>query len=329
MNDLPMPSDLKRDDAPAAPIVEPPSVKLIVRLFLIPLLIVGAAVGVMYLISLMAGSEVSFDQAVQRLKTPGGERTTQWLVGPGSKQRYLDAQALTEKMKTGLTEPQRIKLSGDLLDILRNYTRAEEGEIQHFVLLAMGRLWQRDPTQPEMDSPPAVAARERVLSAVLEYADAKDLSTRKAAVLATVYFSGYPESRQTIPKLVAKVRDEREDVDVRIAAATVLGPLGSPTDASVIQALQYAMRDTDPRNVELVWSAALSLAQLNQPDVADTILKLLSREELAQARVYDRENDPKNPEFRNLSKAEQERILINTMIGVEHYDVPAVQRKLK
>ena len=59
----------------------------------------------------------------------------------------------------------------------------------------------------------------------------------------------------------------------------------------------------------------LSLAQLGQTDVAPTILKLLSREELSGLRYYDRESDPKNPAFRNLSDLEQQRILINTMIG--------------
>jgi len=73
MNDLPMPSDVKRSAAPAGgaatgaptdqPLVEPPSVKLIVRLFLIPFFIVAAAVGVMFLIGRLAGGTPSFEQA--------------------------------------------------------------------------------------------------------------------------------------------------------------------------------------------------------------------------------------------------------------------------
>src|SRR6266550_3221841 len=87
---LPMPSDLKAT-APSAqdvPAIEPPSVKLIVRLFLIPLIIVAAAVGVMFLIGRMAGGEPSFDEAIARLRgTAGGQRTADYLVGPGAKQR--------------------------------------------------------------------------------------------------------------------------------------------------------------------------------------------------------------------------------------------------
>src|SRR5437867_4217054 len=74
-NTLPMPSDLAgASDKPHTreTAVEPPSVKLIVRLFLIPLFIVAAAVGVMFLIGLMAGREPSFDEAIARLKNAGG-----------------------------------------------------------------------------------------------------------------------------------------------------------------------------------------------------------------------------------------------------------------
>jgi hypothetical protein len=336
MDQLPMPSDVKRDaDAARAAgpasqtAVEPPSIKLIVRLFVIPLLIVAAAVGVMALISMLAGSSASMEDAIARLKSPGGARTAEWLVGPGSKQRYLDAQALVNEMKSGLDEPERVKLTADLIDILDNHTRPDEGEVQHFVLLALARTWQLDPSQPPVRSADAAAARKRVVDALLRYADAKEVTTRKAAVLATVYLAGREESAAVIPFLASKVSDGREDLDVRIAAATALGPLAGAGDASVTAALQSAMSDTDPRNLELVWSAALSLAQLNQPDVADTVLLLLSRDELGGVRVYDRETDSKNPIFRPLSEQEVERILINTMIGASKLKVPAVQEQIR
>jgi hypothetical protein len=97
----------------------------------------------------------------------------------------------------------------------------------------------------------------------------------------------------------------------------------------VIDALHAAMRDSDPHNRELVWSSALSLAQLNRSEVSDTILMLLSRDELAQLEVADREEDPKNPRFRKLNEKEIERILINTMLGARKLDVPAVQQQIR
>jgi hypothetical protein len=45
-------------------------------------------------------------------------------------------------------------------------------------------------------------------------------------------------------------------------------------------------------------------------------------------KVLDRESDPKNPAYRPLSEQEQNRILINTMIGAAKLDVPAVREKL-
>jgi hypothetical protein len=326
-----MPSDVKKAAAAAAEPIEPPSVKLIVRLFVIPLVIVAIAVGVMFLIGLLAGGEPSMQDALARLRSPGGERTADYLVGPASKQRYLDAKTLVDQMKTpqGMSEADRITLTNQLIDIVDNHTHPEEGEVQHFVLLALGRTWQKNPSQPPLNSPLAIDSRQKVVATLLKYADAPQLATRKAAVLATVYLAGYDEANLALPKLIEKLSDEKEDVDVRIAAATVLGPLADSSNHAVIDALHSAMRDTDARDVELVWSAALSLAQLNQSDVAETILKLLDREELSKFQYYDRESDPRNPSFRSLSDQEQQRILINTMIGAKKLDVPAVQEKLK
>ena len=344
MNELPMPSDVLKQAAgasgaaagvpraPAGPddsVVEPPSIKLIVRLFVIPLVIVALAVGVMFLISLMAGGTPTMDEALERLKRPGGSRTADFLVGPASKQRYMDAKTLVDQMKAGMSEAERVKLVDGLADVLQNHTQEGEGEIRHFLLLALGRAWQRSPAQPEMNSDAAVASRHKVLDVLSIYANDKDVAARKAALLATVYMAGYPEGREAIPLLVSKLQDADEDLDVRMAAATALGPLASPSDANVIDALRGAMRTADERNAELVWSSALSLAELGQTDVAPTILKLLSREELSQLKYYDRETDPKNPAFRTLSDLEQQRILINTMIGARKLASPEVQQQLQ
>jgi hypothetical protein len=342
MNDLPMPSDVKRATAPAGgavpagngagdqPLVEPPSVKLIVRLFLIPFFIVAAAVGVMFLIGRLAGGTPSFDQALQRLKNPGGERTADYLVGPGSKQRYMDAKTVADKiMRVGTDPAERAKISDELVDVLDHHTTDAEGDVRHFLLLALGRAWDLNQPKGSDDTPEAQAARQKALATLVKYATAGNVSNQKAAILALAYWHDRPEVRQAIPMLVAKVKDESQDLDVRLAAATVLGPIARPDDADVTDALRAAMRDTNPSDIELVWGSALSLAQLNQKDVADTILMLLDRNELSKAKVLDRETDPKNPTYHTLSDQEQQRILINTMIGAGKLDVPAVREKLQ
>lgn len=336
--DLPMPSDVRKAvlagpgkvaGGEASRLAEPPSAKLMVRLFLIPLLIVGAGVGVMWVISLMAGGAPTFEQALTDLKQPGGGRTVGLFLGPAAKQRLMAAEVIAKKIRTGMTEAERVKLADELITILRNHTQADEGQVRHFLLIALGRSWQRDPAQPAMDSAEAVASRNRTVEALASYADDPDVNTRKAAMLGMVYLAGWDEARLTLPTLVRKLTDHNEDVDVRIAAATALGPLAKPTDEPVIDALHAAMNEDDPRKQELQWSSALSLAQLGQEDVADTILKLLDRGELATLQYYDRETDPKNPSFRPLNDRETERILVNTMMGAGKLKAPAVREKLR
>lgn len=351
MNDLPMPSDVKRATAVAggaapsdagadsgtagaagagAAVGEAPSVKLVVRLFLIPLVIVAAAVGIMFLIGRLAGGTPSFEQALQRLQNPGGQRTADVLIGPGSKQRYMDAKTVADKiMRTGAAPAERVTISDQLIDVLDHRTNDGEGEVRHFLLLALGRVWDLKQPQGAQDAPAAADARQRALATLLKYAGAGQVSNQKAAILALAYLHDRPEVRQALPALINKVRDAQQDIDVRLAAATVLGPLARPDDAEVIEALNAATRDTNPANLELVWGAALSLAQLNQKDVADTILLLLDRAELSKVKVLDRETDPKNPTYHPLSDQEQQRILINTMLGAAKLDVAAVQEKLR
>src|SRR5439155_1488182 len=107
------------------------------------------------------------------------------------------------------------------------------------------------------------------------------------------------------------------------------GACGNSSFGSPAKANRNLRRGTRPEELELVWSASLSLAQLNQPDVTPTILMLLDRAELSKLKYFDRETDPKNPAFRPLNDQEQQRILINTMLGAQHLKVPEVQAKLR
>jgi hypothetical protein len=308
-------------------VVEPPSVKLILRLFIIPLLIAAAVVGIMLPIAHLAGGPSSLDAAMDRLKNPGGERTMS-LVGPGAKQRYMDAKTLVDHMKAGLDEGQRIRLANQLVELLEKYVRPEEGEVQHFVLLALGRVWQKDPRQGEMKSPAAEASREKVLETLMKYFDAQDVSARKAAILALAFWQGQDEARKAIPALIRKLGSVEEDVDVRMAAASTLGNIATGNDAEVVEALKQAMNETDPQKAELVWNAASALARLGREEAVPTMMKLLNRDELAKMRVYDRE-DPKRPDFRPLTDLEQQRFLANAMESAAHLKVPEVQAQLK
>lgn len=313
-------------DRGAGAVVEPPSVKLILRLFIIPLLIAAAVVGIMLPIAHLAGGPSSLDAAMERLKNPGGERTMS-LVGPGSKQRYMDAKTLVDHMKAGLSESQRIKLADQLVELLDKYVRPEEGEVQHFVLLALGRVWQKDPKQGEMKSPAAEESRQKVLETLMKYFDAQDVSARKAAILALAFWQGQDEAKKAIPALIRKLGNREEDVDVRMAAATTLGNIASPDDVEVVEALKQALNETDAQKAELVWNAASALARLGREEAVPTMMKLLSRDELARIRIYDRE-DPRHG-LRELSDLEQQRFLVNAMESAAHLKVPEIQAQLR
>lgn len=340
-----MPSDVRKEagtpgqaavmDAPSGapgtsptPPIEPPSMKLLVRLFLIPLLIAGAVIAVMVPIGWMAEGPMSKEKALGTLKLPGGEKTL-GMVGPASKQRYMAAKALVDHMKAGMTEPERIALAKELTEILETHTKADEGDVQHFVLLALGRAWQKYPGEEPMNSAEAVASREAVLKTLTKYFDAPSVEARKAAILALAFWQGQPESRAAIPALVQKLSDPKEDLDVRIAVIATLGNVAQASDPDVVTALNNAMRETEPRNAELSWNAALSLAEFNRPEAKDTLMMLLRREDLAKLQVYDRETDPRNPVFRSLNDEEQQRFLMNAMERARNLRVDEVQAQLK
>jgi hypothetical protein len=335
-----MPSDMKASDSAGAKKLplppEPPSVKLIVRLFLIPLLIAAAVIGIMVPFGWLTGGQKSIDAALNDLRRPGGQRTGEWLVGPGAKQRYIDANTLSEHLRQDkLTVAERIKLGDQLIDILEHNTVPGEGDVRQVLLLTAGQVWMRHPDPakpgqflPEDPSESAAKARGRIMDSLLRFADSPDAQTRKAAILALAYWKGLDEAKGAIPLLVAKLQKDPE-LDVRMSAATALGPLASPEDAAAVEALDEAMRDSDPHDAELVWDAACSLAQLDRPEAAGVVLRLLDRKELDGMQYYDRETDPKNPRMQPLSEFEKERILINAMIAAENYHQPEVQAAIQ
>ena len=335
-----MPSDVKAgDDAGAKKLPlppEPPSVKLIVRLFLIPLLIATAVIGIMVPFGWMTGGQKSIDVAVNDLRRPGGQRTGEWLVGPGAKQRYIDAKTIIDHLRQDtLTEAERIKLGDQLIDILEHNTAPGEGDVRQVLLLALGQVWMRQPNPAKpgeflavTESDSAANARKRVMDSLIRFVDSPDMPTRKAAILALAYWKGRDEAKAAIPLLISKLQKDSE-LDVKMSAATALGPLSSPGDTAAIDALGEAMRDSDPHDVELVWDAACSLAQLDRPEAKDIVLRLLDRKELDGMQYYDRETDPKNPRMQPLSEFEKERILINAMIAAQRYHQPEVQATIQ
>ena len=320
---------------------EPPSVKLIVRLFVIPLLIVVAIGAVVIPVGMLAGNRKSLDAALRGLQNPGGERTGGILVGPAAKERYLDAKTIVDHLHdTNLSPPERIKLGNQLVDILNQWSSYKEGDVQHALLFALSLTYMHrsDPAKPgqylaDTDATTTQDAfdqgQKKAMDCLLQFAEHENTRVRKAALLSLSYWKGREEAERAIPVLIAKLQKPGEDLDVKMSAATALGPIGNANDKHVTEALGEAMRNTDPHEAELVWDAAVSLAQLNRPESTDIMLRLLSRNDLNEMMVYDRETDPSNPIMRKLNDLEKERFIINALIAAQFLKVDAVQQAME
>ena len=92
--------------------------------------------------------------------------------------------------------------------------RPDEGDVKHFLLLALGRVWEVDPRQPPMDSPSAAKSRQSVVAKFVSFINtpkvdpppgstedekhdlAESVSrVRKAVILGLAFMSGRPEVR--------------------------------------------------------------------------------------------------------------------------------------
>jgi hypothetical protein len=108
----------------------------------------------------------------------------------------MDAKTLVDRMKApgGLGEAERVKLTADLVEIIDKYTKDNEGDVRHFLLLALGRVWQKASPDETMNSPAAVDARRVAMETLLKYAQSPQISNRKAAILAMAYWAGRTKS---------------------------------------------------------------------------------------------------------------------------------------
>ena len=208
---------------------EPPSVKLIVRLFVIPLIIVALAVGVMFLIALMAGGTPSIEEA---LDAPASARaaTAPPTARRAGVQAALHGRQDARRPDEGRHERGRADQAGR-----RAGRHAREPH---------ARRGRGDPPLPAAGAGPGVAARP--VAAADELGGGRRVARKALGVAAGLRerqgrrdAQGGDRSRTVVPRrvparcgeaiplLVAKLADASEDLDVRLAAATVLGPLAS------------------------------------------------------------------------------------------------------
>jgi HEAT repeat protein len=216
--------------------------RLIARFFLLPLLVVGAAVGIFLVFNLMTFERRSPRDYLQEVR--GGTANRRW-------------QAAFELSRSlpNLPPEERAELTSETLRIFEGLSakRPEDAPVRRYLVLVLGRLGE----------PAALPALE---------AAAKDLDpdTRLYAIWAL----GKIGDRAAFPTVLEA--SSSEDAGARKMAAYVLGQLGDP---AAIPRLKVLAED---RVADVRWNAAIALAELGDASGLPVLRSMIDREALAR-----------------------------------------------
>jgi HEAT repeat protein len=211
--------------------------RLIARFFLLPLLVVGAAVGVFLVFNLMTFERRSPRDYLQEVR--GGTANRRW-------------QAAFELSRSlpNLPPEERAALTAETLRIFEGLSgkRPEDAQVRRYLVLVLGRLGE-----------PAA------LPALQTAATDADPDTRLYAVWAL----GKIGDKSALPTILEA--SSSEDAGARKMAAYVLGQLGDPAAISRLRVL------ADDRVADVRWNAAIALAELNDPAGLPVLRSMIDR----------------------------------------------------
>ena len=216
--------------------------RLIARFFLLPLLVVGAAVGVFLVFNLMTFERRSPRDYLQEVR--GGTANRRW-------------QAAFELSRSlpNLPPEERAELTSETLRIFEGLSakRPEDVPVRRYLVLVLGRLGE-PAAVPALDA----AARD------------PDPDTRLYAIWAL----GKIGDRKALPTILEA--SSSEDGGARKMAAYVLGQLGDP---AAIPRLKVLAED---RVADVRWNAAIALAELGDASGLPVLRSMIDREALAR-----------------------------------------------
>jgi HEAT repeat protein len=206
-----------------------------VRFFLLPLLVVGAAVGIFLVFNLMTFDRRSPAEYLQEVR------------GGGPNRRWQAAFELSREVSRIAPGPERDALAAETLRIFEGLSRnrPEDVPVRRYLVLVLGKLGNRaavpvllasarDPdSETRLYSVWAlgVLADPRALDTILESSNSEDPGARKMAA----YVLGRLGQRQAVPRL--KVLLEDSVADVRWNAAIALATLGDRTGLPVLRSM--------------------------------------------------------------------------------------------
>lgn len=217
--------------------------RLVVRFFLLPLLVVGTAVGIFLVFSLMTFERRSPRDYLAEVK--GGTAGRRW-------QAAFELSRHIGSMKPG---PERDAIATESLRLFQTLspTREEDVRVRRYLVLALGKLGDRS-----------------AVPVLLKATEDPDPETR----LYSIWALGMLGDPRSVDAVLAA--SHSEDPGMRKMAAYVAGKLG---DRRVVPRLQVLLEDRVP---DVRWNAAIALATLGDGSGIAVLRSIVDREALAR-----------------------------------------------
>ncbi len=235
MTDTPAPETAEDDE-------QPPKASAI-RFFLLPLLVVGAAVAIFLVFNLMTFDRKSPAEYLQEVR------------GGGPNRRWQAAFELSREVSRIAPGRERDALAAETLRIFEGLsrTRPEDVPVRRYLVLVLGKLGSR-----------------AAVPALLASAKDPDSETRLYSVWALGVLAD-PRALETVLE-----SSQSQDPGARKMAAYVLGRLGRP---EAIPRLKVLMEDSV---ADVRWNAAIALASLGDRTGLPVLRSMIDRESLAR-----------------------------------------------
>jgi HEAT repeat protein len=217
--------------------------RLVVRFFLLPLLVVGTAVGIFLVVSLMTFERRSPRDYLAEVR--GGSAGRRW-------QAAFELSRRIGSMKPG---PERDAIATESLRLFETLspTREEDVRVRRYLVLALGKLGDKS-----------------AVPVLLKATKDPDPETRLYSIWA-LGMLGDPRAVDSVLEA-----SHSEDSGVRKMAAYVAGKLGDPR---VVPRLQVLLEDRVP---DVRWNAAIALATLGDGTGIAVLRSMIDREALAR-----------------------------------------------
>jgi HEAT repeat protein len=217
--------------------------RLVVRFFLLPLLVVGTAVGIFLVFSLMTFERRSPRDYLAEVR--GGSAGRRW-------QAAFELSRRIGSMKPG---PERDAIATESLRLFETLspTREEDVRVRRYLVLALGKLGDKS-----------------AVPVLLKATKDPDPETRLYSIWA-LGMLGDPRAVDSVLEA-----SHSEDSGVRKMAAYVAGKLGDPR---VVPRLEVLLEDRVP---DVRWNAAIALATLGDGTGIAVLRSMIDREALAR-----------------------------------------------